>query len=808
MNLEKLKDTARKLEQKEDWRKAIEVYLKAIQQAESGAETSPDLSLYNRVGDLYLKINDTAEAVRSYERAVDLYADQGFFNNAIALCGKILRVNPGRTQTYLKLCQLHARKNVVSEAKRNLIEFLERMNALGQLDQAFQAVKLFTDQFSGSQEIRSMLVELLRATSRGDEAREQLEKMAQDLEDSGDKTAARKARERLHGLESEHHPAAAAPPPQSKRGDLIFLDTGVELSTSPPRGAAPAPAPRPAKEPVRPVREPAPPEPEPEPEPVALDEPLISEPPTPESSPLDDLIVDPMMSGQATGMGADSLLGLEPTLDAGDDSIEPLPDLTAPLDIQRQEPDDLDFEPMTLEGMEGTFVPGLIQDQPSGLDFSDDMMMSLPEADPAPEMDAELEDTVEITSVELTSDHGADALLGEAPASDRAEAAVTDDLADLENRVLDDPENPDLHLVLADKLMSMKATERVAEELELALAGYEDRQDWSRAAQMSDRLVELSPDSIAHHQKRVELAYRMGDRAPLLEAYLGLGDALAKSGALDKAAAVYGRVIEHDPGNGRAAEALRRLAPAPAQPPAPVATPTPKPAPSAVPAAPPPAAAVPKSPPPPPKSAPLPPKATPTPAPSPPPKRARTPVVSNDDFIDLGSMVREEESRPRDTRMRVNRREPKDQDEQREFHEILEQFKRGIDQNLDSEDYQSHYDLGVAFKEMGLLDEAISEFQKALRAPEGRLRTSEALGIAFFEKGQYAACESVLRKAVESLDEGDEAKIGLLYWLGRASEALGKEADAIASYERAMVVDIRFLDLSQRMQRLGAGRRR
>ena len=62
-----------------------------------GRGASPDLSLYNRVGDLYLKVNDTAAAVRSYERAVDLYADQGFFNNAIALCGKILRVNPGRT---------------------------------------------------------------------------------------------------------------------------------------------------------------------------------------------------------------------------------------------------------------------------------------------------------------------------------------------------------------------------------------------------------------------------------------------------------------------------------------------------------------------------------------------------------------------------------------------------------------------------------------------------------------------------------------------------------------------------------------
>jgi hypothetical protein len=43
--------------------------------------------------------------------------------------------------------------------------------------------------------------------------------------------------------------------------------------------------------------------------------------------------------------------------------------------------------------------------------------------------------------------------------------------------------------------------------------------------------------------------------------------------------------------------------------------------------------------------------------------------------------------------------------------------------------------------------------------------------------------------------------------MGRASEALGKNSDAIASYERAMLVDIRFLDLSQRMQKLG-GRRR
>jgi tetratricopeptide (TPR) repeat protein len=87
------------------------------------------------------------------------------------------------------------------------------------------------------------------------------------------------------------------------------------------------------------------------------------------------------------------------------------------------------------------------------------------------------------------------------------------------------------------------------------------------------------------------------------------------------------------------------------------------------------------------------------------------------------------------------------------------------------------------------------------------LRTSEALGICFFQKGQPPIAEAVLRRAVDGLEGGDDAKIGLLYWLGRALEAQGKETDALASYERALAVDIGFLDLSDRIHRLAAGRR-
>jgi tetratricopeptide (TPR) repeat protein len=769
MNLEKLKDSARKFEQKEDWRKAIEVYLKAIQQIESGVETSPDLSLYNRVGDLYLKINDTASAVRSYERAVDLYADQGFFNNAIALCGKILRVNPGRTQTYLKLAQLHARKNVVIEAKRNLIEFLERMNALGQLDQAFQSVKEFADQFSGSQEIRMMLVELLRAASREEEALEQLAKIAGDLETRG------QAPQAPAGEPGSHAPAAPSqrprPVPQG-RGDLVFLDTGFDEPAAAPPGAPPTPAPRTE------VR--------------AADLPLVVDAPPPEglepTQPAYDamgageLIIDPLatieLDASGDALAAEPLAGLEQTPDADLDlsSMGAVPGLE--LDPS---PEHIEFDDAPLESLEQVDATEVDSAPPEGLiDVGEDLDLELTESETAPAdaADADLD-------LEFLEDESVPAPTDGLPLIDDGPlvAESTSEVVELEDRIADDPGNPDLHRELADHLLLGGDLARAAEELRLSLEGYETAEDWNGASGVADRLVALEPDAIHHHQKRVELAFRTGERAPLLEAYLALGDALGRAGARDKALAVYGRVHEHDPTNPRAAAAIAALSGARA----PVAPPSVRPPP---PAATPAAASAPPAPP-------------PAPPPTAPPARAPSPDVS---FVDLGSMIFEEAA-PRDTRMRIDRREPQAGDEQREFQEILEQFKRGIEENLESDDYQSHYDLGVAFKEMGLLDEAIAEFQKALRAPDGRLRTSEALGTAFFEKGQFAVSETVLRRAVDGDADGDEAKIGLLYWLGRALEAQGKGADAIASYERAMAVDIRFMDLGERIHRLTAGRR-
>ena len=868
MNLEKLKDTARKYEQKEDWRRAIDVYLKAIQEFESGKEPHPDLSLYNRVGDLYMKVNDPAAAVRSYERAADLYTEQGFLNNAIALCGKILRVNPGRVQTYYKLAQIHARKNMLLEAKRNLIEYLERMNHAGELDAAFDAVKVFADHFPANQEIRFMLIELLRAASREDEARKQVEMVAQELESRGDAVGAQRTREQLEesddDVEEIRAPAATSGPAASS-GGLVFLDTG--FAPAAPRATTPRspvverrPSP-PSQAPRPPAAMPAPPAAEPPLEVVAsadLEEELVEDIPliglTPLEgagettvAPLDDLIEDEAASPADLAATEDEIdILLEPAFESADEDVnaeagplEGLEVLTPPEDVEAldgfvpEEPPsvaELLGEDDAVPGQEGASLETLeefaVNEEftPSGDEAADEFYV--PESEePAVEFVPAEADVDEELVPELVDGFRA------AP-PDPGLATVDE----LEGLVLEDPEDPDLHRRLGEALLLQGETSRASDEFELALSGYELTEQREQAEALVDLLITLHPDSVRYYQKRVEYSYRTGDRNRLLEAYLDLGDALLRMQADDKAAAVYGRVLEHDPASPRARYGLEQLgllveaevrggeefteaaesatalesehealvddvldeartedalaemtlaedfaagaasdheaaelaidealaetleAERAAAPPAPE---------------------------------------PPAPAPRPMPVPAGDPLG----FIDLGSLIIEDEG-PRDTRMKGEQLETTG-DEQRDFEDMLAQFKKGIDDNVGHDDYEAHYDLGIAFKEMGLFDEAIAEFQKALRDPNGRLRTSEALGVAFFEKGQMAVAEAVLRRAVDTLEGGDDQKIGLVYWLGRACEAQGRLPEARQNYERAMAVDIQFMDLRDRISRLG-----
>src|SRR2546429_2420815 len=233
--LEKLKEKARGLEAK-DAKAAIAAWLDVIKEQESESEPNPDLSIFNRIGDLAVKVKDSAGAADWYDRAVDKYAELGFHNNAIAMCNKVLRNAPGRQTTYFKLAKLYAAKGFMAEAQQNFVTYAERMQKAGKLQQAFAALKEFTDISPESEHLRVLLEEHLRMYGEPRPSQ---------------------------GRMSAPAPARPSKPPEEditksgkhKTSSLVFLD----LDAPPASKAKPA-APRRPTAPLRPP--PRPPEPE------------------------------------------------------------------------------------------------------------------------------------------------------------------------------------------------------------------------------------------------------------------------------------------------------------------------------------------------------------------------------------------------------------------------------------------------------------------------------------------------------------------------------------------------------------------
>ncbi|MGH7752849.1 MAG: tetratricopeptide repeat protein, partial [Gemmatimonadales bacterium] len=170
MSLEKLKEKAKAVEAKNP-KAAIAAWEEAISFQEEHADPNPDVTLYNKVGDLYLKAGDPAKGADAYERAVDTYAELGFHNNAIAMCNKVLRNAPGRTHIYLKLAKLFASKGFLAEAKQHFLDYAERMQRAGRVNQAVAALKEFADISPEADELRDILGEHLKAYGATDKRR-------------------------------------------------------------------------------------------------------------------------------------------------------------------------------------------------------------------------------------------------------------------------------------------------------------------------------------------------------------------------------------------------------------------------------------------------------------------------------------------------------------------------------------------------------------------------------------------------------------------------------------------------------------
>ena len=136
------------------------------------------------------------------------------------------------------------------------------------------------------------------------------------------------------------------------------------------------------------------------------------------------------------------------------------------------------------------------------------------------------------------------------------------------------------------------------------------------------------------------------------------------------------------------------------------------------------------------------------------------------------------------------------------LEEIFREFKRGVEQQLSPEDYETHYNLGIAYKEMGLTDEAIGEFQIAAKDPARAVECCSMLGLCFIEKGLAPLAIQWFEKGLESPGIRDEERWGLRYDLAGVLEQTGDAARAYETYLAIYGQNSNYRDVAARVKAL------
>ncbi len=703
MKIEKLKQKAREHEQREEWRKAMDLYTEALNRADD--EDDADIALHNRMGDLRVRVGDLDGAVEAYQQAIDLYLEADLPNNALAVCRKLERNAPDRPSVILRMGQIRVRQGFVVDARKDFLNYAERQLTRGDSDEALRALEEFASLVPDDVEIRLFLAGHLQNAEREDDAVVYLRQAHRTLAKEGKEDRIAEVRARIEelapglDLDAEHEE-------DSRRESMDTVDLGLAgFETTSLSG-------------------------------MELSDEVVPEEKEDEEEDEEE-------------EGTDDLIDLEGEPVEAEEHEDPIAalegavfDLDDPKEADPQRPDALDEEdsaPPLQEDPEEA-----LEDLPLLDDFSD---LSDASPEPLPDLEAERPDAegehegIPLLEKGLGDPADVDPDREPEPLDSQPEP---ESIEALQARIETDPGDGDAWRRLGIALTDLGQDENGREALERAHRAYGEAGDPEKAMRVLRDLIFHDPDEIRYYQRLVEYAHRTNDRALLVPAFLELAEALARAGATQKAEAVYGRVLDLDPRNPRARAAL-----APGE----IADETPAPA-----------------------------------------------RAGSEDFVNLGGMVLDEPDE-QSFRWKVADADPTG-DEEADFARMLTQFKEKVARNVPSDDATAHYDLGAAYKEMGLLEEAVGQFQRAIRAHPANLAAYEMVGQCFLEKGEPEIAVRTLGRALDVEYQVEEDLLGIYYYLGKAHEEVGNSDSAREFYERVFSLDINFMDVTERLRGL------
>jgi tetratricopeptide (TPR) repeat protein len=137
-----------------------------------------------------------------------------------------------------------------------------------------------------------------------------------------------------------------------------------------------------------------------------------------------------------------------------------------------------------------------------------------------------------------------------------------------------------------------------------------------------------------------------------------------------------------------------------------------------------------------------------------------------------------------------------------DVEDVFAKFKAGVARQIGADDAQSHYDLGVAYKEMGLFDDAVREFETAARDPKRACVCLSMIGMIQLERGRLNEAIEAFTRGLQAPDRTKEQEAALSYETGAAYEAKKVAKQALEYFQRAARLVPNFRDVQERIRRL------
>jgi len=178
---------------------------KAIQDYQKAAEVDPkDTRTWLKVAELQVRRGKNADATATYLKTAELYTDQGFFQRAVAVYKNVLKLSPGLVDAHFKLADLFRQLGLLSDAMQQYEAAAAVYQRDGKVNEALGAMRRIVDLNPDHVMSRIKLAESASQAGKKDEAIAEFKRAADHLKLTGKIDEYLRVGERLFSHQSDN----------------------------------------------------------------------------------------------------------------------------------------------------------------------------------------------------------------------------------------------------------------------------------------------------------------------------------------------------------------------------------------------------------------------------------------------------------------------------------------------------------------------------------------------------------------------------------------------------------------------------